>query len=497
MNRYLISITVALILFMTSSVVGELSQLSYETVSEMVRQECRMNPDTLVVGEANGKPAIAASFTRVFPNPLEKLVVLREFAGLLQVIYEIEEPGRYLVELEFVIINERSYLYHAYHSHGNAAGGVTFTVVDLQDFAQYDIDVGGAFGDYSHMAPISPELRSRPDVLAFLESRVATSELVYHPTPDDFNLDLPRNAFKRWRSENEGIEDTLRSSNHCRAGLNLYWYDAALQDLHGGSGRLACAENDRFIVTSLFKGGVVCADKKIGKACVLLSPFLGFDSVRFVTSDEVAMWNEYADIEYVVNIDKSTVTKAERSASGRRTDSYPLDNSMTRRRSVPDQVDIGAKEIQATITGTDNGYSWRRASESAKTDLCRNIARMLSKNDWKYYYDVLETFYDSDESGILSQQISFIVGLASAIPSEETQSSSLSEAQSDGTISYRDMQVYDYLQEWWDYYEIRDGGYYPEIHDDLVLSQASDKFGMSVETILGIFFRVEKIKKGL
>jgi len=378
---------------------------------------------------------------------------------------------------------------------------VIFTAVDLQNFAQYTIDVGGPSGDYSHMDPISSELKSKPDVLAFLETRVATSEHVYHPTPDDFDLDLPQNAFKRWESENDGVVDTLKSRNHCSASLCLYWYDEDLFNLNLRKGSLLDRDgNDRYLVASFFKSGIICTNKNTRKSCVLLPRSIvwnGFDSVRFVTSDEVAMWEEDADIEYIVNIGKSTVTKAERSASSQESDAFPSDNSMTRRRSVSDPVDIGAVESQATIAGTDNGYSWLMTSESAKIDLCKSIALRLNKNDWNYYYGVLETFYDSDESGILSQQISFIVGLASAIPSEETQSSSLSDARSDGTVSDLDMQIYDYLQQRWDYYEVRDGGYYPEIHDDMVLSQASDKFGMSVKTILDIFTKVDKVKKGL
>ncbi|MFH1893157.1 MAG: FKBP-type peptidyl-prolyl cis-trans isomerase [Candidatus Zixiibacteriota bacterium] len=72
------------------------------------------------------------------------------------------------------------------------------------------------------------------------------------------------------------------------------------------------------------------------------------------------------------------------------------------------------KEL-TTIRGTDTGYEWRRAVESAKVSLCKDIAKRLNKNNWGFYYDVLDSFYDSNEPDILGKQISLVIGLATAI----------------------------------------------------------------------------------
>lgn len=57
-------------------------------------------------------------------------------------------------------------------------------------------------------------------------------------------------------------------------------------------------------------------------------------------------------------------------------------------------------------------------------------------------------------------------------------------------------EVYNYLQKRWDYYEAKDGAYLDK-HDDLVIAEASDKFGITQNQVLQIHQDIEFEKSGL
>lgn len=43
----------------------------------------------------------------------------------------------------------------------------------------------------------------------------------------------------------------------------------------------------------------------------------------------------------------------------------------------------------------------------------------------------------------------------------------------------KELEIYNYCEERWDYYEKRDGGYYPSKHDNTVLNEAANKFNIT------------------
>ena len=75
--------------------------------------------------------------------------------------------------------------------------------------------------------------------------------------------------------------------------------------------------------------------------------------------------------------------------------------------------DVGAEVYH--IAGIDDGYKWNRAVYTAKINLCNDIANRVGKYDGQFYYDVFEEFYSSDDPNILSQRISTIAGMATAM----------------------------------------------------------------------------------
>lgn len=149
------------------------------------------------------------------------------------------------------------------------------------------------------------------------------------------------------------------------------------------------------------------------------------------------------------------------------------------------------------ITGSDNGHKWLEASYDARVSLCKDIASRISKHDWKYYYEAVDNFYKTTDPNILSQKIATISAMASVMPSEEKQRKTLSDAVSKGEISFRDLEIFNYFQSRWDFYESRDGEYIAETHDNIVLSETAKKFGISKDKAHIVFSKVNKIKLGL
>ena len=58
------------------------------------------------------------------------------------------------------------------------------------------------------------------------------------------------------------------------------------------------------------------------------------------------------------------------------------------------------------------------------------------------------------------------------------------------------MDIYNYLQARWDYYERRDGEYISPEHDRLAFSDACKKFGITEKTVHSIFVKCDRKKLG-
>lgn len=148
------------------------------------------------------------------------------------------------------------------------------------------------------------------------------------------------------------------------------------------------------------------------------------------------------------------------------------------------------------ITGTDNGHKWRETSHEARKSFCEDFARRIGKHNWEYYYEAIDVFYSTIDPKILGESIATIVAMASVMPSEEKQRKALANAVSKGRASLRELEIYNYLQSRWNFYEARDGKYISEKHDDVVVLETAKKFGLSSTEVLKVFNKVDKIKLG-
>lgn len=54
-------------------------------------------------------------------------------------------------------------------------------------------------------------------------------------------------------------------------------------------------------------------------------------------------------------------------------------------------------------------------------------------------------------------------------------------------------EVYQYCQDRWDFYEVKDGGYYPSKHDHRVFEDAAQEFGMTSEAVMKVFDKIDKL----
>ncbi len=69
-------------------------------------------------------------------------------------------------------------------------------------------------------------------------------------------------------------------------------------------------------------------------------------------------------------------------------------------------------------------------------------------------------------------------------------------ALADGTLNQRDVEMYDYMQARWKFYESRDGFYSQETHDEMVLQDAARRYGISVNEADQRYMKVAMIKSG-
>jgi|GEM_PF-1790129 len=311
MKNVVILVCVCLLVPFLCVTLAEIDDISYEEAYVIARDALGTNPDTVAAGMVDGRRAIA-----VFVNEGEGaggfVRVLHEIAGVWLEYYSERLYCFSLDELEFVSLDKKPFLYLSYLSCGASNCTPWFDIVDLQEKADWSIraDCGDYYGiQFTRLAPVSDELSKRPVLVAFLEEKLASSELVYHSKPEDFDLDLPQNATKRWLVENPDVIDKLAAETGEAIPLKLFWYHSDILALKGGS-RNDSLESSKYIVVTLFKRGAICIDKQTGESCVLLPriPYRGFEGVRFAAADEVSLTDKDAQKEYAVNIGEGTVS---------------------------------------------------------------------------------------------------------------------------------------------------------------------------------------------
>lgn len=148
------------------------------------------------------------------------------------------------------------------------------------------------------------------------------------------------------------------------------------------------------------------------------------------------------------------------------------------------------------ITELDNGRKWREVSHEARRSLCEDIVRRIGKHNWEYYYEAIDAFYKTTDPKIMGESIGTIAAMASVMPSEQKQRKALSDAILKGEITLQELEIFNYLQSRWDFYESRDTNYIPERHDSIVFSDGAQKFNLSEDDVRKVFNRIERIRYG-
>lgn len=73
----------------------------------------------------------------------------------------------------------------------------------------------------------------------------------------------------------------------------------------------------------------------------------------------------------------------------------------------------------SSLHSTDNGYAWHSASAESKASLCRNLAGIFSNNgvthSWNFYYDVLNSVYNTTDPNVLKQPINEVAADAAVM----------------------------------------------------------------------------------
>jgi len=290
--------------------------MGYQMAYGIARQKLGNNPDTVIDGVIQGRRVIIAHCNDGLQNDL---IGFREFGNTWKRFFAREDiTGWVLHELEIVSLEDNYFIYHVFEESGTGSGYAEFSLEDIQSSATHTITVSGAVGSFSNVSDIPPSLKKRPALLSFLEDKIAKSNLVYHPEPDDFDYDKPRNALKRWAIENDGIREQLERQTKDNVQLHLHWYDTNLLKLHGSS-RNDSIECGNYMIVSIFKHEVICVDKRSGKSCVLLPrwPYRGFEDIRCSGDAQVILKDERYNTdrkrieypEYLVNIRNGTIRR--------------------------------------------------------------------------------------------------------------------------------------------------------------------------------------------
>lgn len=273
--------------------------ISNEEAFSIFQSQYLLKPDTVYLPNFAGYMAAEND---------DVLLVLKSFGGTWQEQYRhqkfIQEINH---EFDWAMIDSIPYLFYAIESAGNASGVVTFNLISLENNKEHSISFGGNIGEYGSMYPISNELKNQKSLLAYLEKKVAQSELVYHPTKEELDIDNPKNYAKKWRVENQNIYEKLKLSN---GPLKIIFpnYESNLFD-EVRHGSLNCSEeNEMYIIKSYFKDDVIGHNKNNNKYFTVWVPEYLYDHIQFIkfrTPSVILLKNDSE--AYEINFDDQSI----------------------------------------------------------------------------------------------------------------------------------------------------------------------------------------------
>jgi hypothetical protein len=261
--------------------------LQYEQAFQIVQNKYLIAPDSVFIGALN-KNYIAAIINE--EDYHHKLVVVNMFAGTWQEIIKIEDLES-IEEVEFVVLDDREFLYYCVGFSGSSAGSVSFILLSIESNEEYSLTFSGPHGHYDEMSIEPDELKNNKQIFTFLENKASLSDQVYKPSKFDLDMSLPINYYKQWELLNPYIRNKLENEKNEYVELKMPEYDADLFSIVSNTEE-AKIENKKFIIISYFKKDVIAYNKTIKKYFVVWIPETDYSWVsklEFLTEYEIFM----------------------------------------------------------------------------------------------------------------------------------------------------------------------------------------------------------------
>ncbi len=265
-------------------------KLSQDDAVKIFENLIHLKPIKCTVAILEGKEYIfcladkTGTESKSFLNPEISFYKLSKFADVWRVETRqdvFKEEAKYcefLNNLEIVTVDNEPYLYFIYGlvDEGNGSGDIemikfslyslkTYRLVSLDDegYASYDIKGNFQFIKDGNFLNVD-SLKSQKNYLDFLEDKAAKSNLIYHPSKKDLDLNDPDNYEKKWTIDNPKIADEVLESNKTSVynePLSITYYNKNLFLKNVGSIANQC-ENTNYKFKAYFRGSIIGYDKQ-------------------------------------------------------------------------------------------------------------------------------------------------------------------------------------------------------------------------------------------
>jgi len=119
-------------------------------------------------------------------------------------------------------------------------------------------------------------------------------------------------------------------------------------------------------------------------------------------------------------VQTSTEQKTENEQASTSVSSEQTNQSPTATASDTNQPEVIIKPSRVVFTEYSTGYDWKRADAQTKRQFCQTVANAESKefnHDFTadFYYNALDSFYDSSDSSILGENIHKVIGMTTSV----------------------------------------------------------------------------------
>lgn len=220
------------------------SELSYEQATSIFIKNYLKKPDTVYL------PRFKDYFAA---QDWDYLYCFKSFANTWQVIYRYTNRVPGIQDVDWTIIDSIPYIYFVSDESGNRDGSITFHIVSLENVdVHYSLTFEGVVGRVDRLySPISEELKSKKEILEYLENKIANSNLIYRPSRDDLNINHPKNHILKWEIENKNILDRVKNCDEESSDIKFFYYSENLFNLWSDY-EISNIMNEKFVIKCFF-----------------------------------------------------------------------------------------------------------------------------------------------------------------------------------------------------------------------------------------------------